>query len=327
MKEAGYWLAEEGRVRCCLCPQNCLIAEGKSGFCRARKNVSGKLNSLIYGQITSANLDPIEKKPLYHFYPGRMIFSIGTFGCNLRCPFCQNWQISQQTVPTEPLSPEQAVDMAKGYRSVGIAFTYNEPFIWFEYVLDTARLAREKGLKNVLVTNGFANEEPLKEILPLIDAMNIDLKAMDAEFYREKLSGELAPVLNTIKLSHDACHVELTNLLIPGQNDSNEQIQKLVDWVADLCPDIPLHFSRYFPQYKLNLPTTSLATMDEAAVIAKRKLRYVYIGNVDDDAGSTTFCPDCRKPLVERSGYIVAKNEVSKGACKHCHAPLPGLWE
>jgi len=327
MREALYWEKSDGHVRCRLCPHECLIADGRSGLCLARKNQAGCLKSLSYGQVTSANLDPVEKKPLFHFYPGRQIFSIGTFGCNLRCPFCQNWTISQQVVETEELSPDRANEIAERYKSIGIAFTYNEPFIWFEYVLDTAKKARAMGLKNVLVTNGFVNEKPLLELLPYIDAMNIDIKAMDEYFYKEKLSGRLMPVLRTVELSHSSCHVELTNLLIPTLNDSVKMIERLVDWVADLSPDIPMHFSRYFPQYKFSLPPTSLATLDQAGEIARKKLRYVYMGNVVDDESNTTFCPGCRKPLIERHGYSIARNDIVNGRCRHCDYSIKGVFK
>ncbi len=247
-----------------------------------RRNIGGKLYSLVYGETTSVSLDPVEKKPLYHFHPGENILSLGTKGCNFKCPFCQNWAISQDLeVQTRKITPQWVVDKAGECKSFGIAYTYNEPFIWYEFVLDTAKLAKKNGLENVLVTNGYVNPKPLEEMLPFIGAMNIDLKSIDDEFYRKYCKGSLDPVLYTIKTSVKACHVELTNLVIPGLNDSEEDFKRLVDWIYDNAgADVPLHFSRYFPCYKLDLPITSKETLEKAYKIAKKKLRNVYLGNV-----------------------------------------------
>lgn len=282
-KEALFYEAlPDGKVHCLLCPQSCRIDDGKVGFCRVRKNIKGKLYSLIYGQITSLALDPIEKKPLYHFHPGKYILSIGTKGCNLACPFCQNWTISQDdSVATESITSQELIKKAKELNSFGIAYTYNEPFIWYEFVLDTAMLAKKEGLENVLVTNGFVNLEPLEKILPLIDAMNIDLKSIEDDFYRKVCRGRLNPVLETIKRAHKSCHIELTNLIIPTLNDSEDNFRRLVDWIYDnLGGEVPLHFSRYFPCYKCDIPSTDINTLKLAEKIAKKKLKYVYLGNV-----------------------------------------------
>lgn len=272
----------EGKVHCLLCPQSCHIEEDKIGFCRVRKNIKGKLYSLIYGRITSMALDPIEKKPFYRFHPGEYILSVGTKGCNLACPFCQNWTISQDDLaPTENITSQELVKKSKQLNSFGIAYTYNEPFIWYEFVFDTAKLAKKEGLKNVLVTNGYVNPEPLDEILPFIDAMNIDLKSIDEDFYAKTCRGKLGSVLETIKKAHRSCHIELTNLVIPTLNDSLDNFSRLVDWVYDnLGPDVPLHFSRYFPCFKLQIPPTQINTLKKAEEIAKKKLRHVYLGNV-----------------------------------------------
>lgn len=283
MKEALFYEAKDNlKVHCHLCPHNCIIAEGRIGLCGVRKNSQGKLYSLNYGEITSLNLDPIEKKPLYHFHPGKFILSIGTKGCNLSCPFCQNWTISKDlSVATQKVTSEFIVERAKKIDSFGIAYTYNEPFIWYEFVLDTAKLAKKEGLENVLVTNGYINPEPLGEILPLIDAMNIDLKSIEEKFYINICAGKLSPVLETIKQSSRFCHIELTNLIIPTLNDSEENFTKLVDWIYENIGDsVPLHFSRYFPCYKLDLPPTPIPTLKKAEAIAKKKLKYVYLGNV-----------------------------------------------
>ena len=284
MKEALYYKKlNNDSVQCLLCPKLCKIKEGKSGFCGARENIGNKLFSNIYSRVSSMGMDPIEKKPLYHFYPGSLILSLGTIGCNFACPFCQNWQISQEhSVPTQNMSPSEAVEKALEKSSIGIAYTYSEPMIWYEYVMDTAKLAKEKGLKNVLVTNGYINEKPLKELLPFIDAMNIDLKAFDKKFYKEICKGDLETVLKTIKISSTSCHIEITNLVIPGFNDTTRHFENLVNWIKEnIGVDIPLHFSRYFPHYKMETSSiTPIETLEKAWEIAKRKLRYVYLGNI-----------------------------------------------
>lgn len=283
MKEALYYEKLAGRkAHCRLCPNECIISEGKIGSCGVRLNEGGRLVSLCYGKATSIALDPIEKKPLYHYHPGEYILSIGTKGCNFHCSFCQNWQISQDmNVPTKDVTSQEIVLKAKEAGSFGIAYTYNEPFIWFEFVLETAKLARSEGLENVLVTNGYVNMEPLEEMLPFIDAMNIDLKAINEEFYKKICLGRLKPVLDVIKRSKESCHVELTNLIIPTLNDSEKDLKGLVDWVyKNTGADTPLHFSRYFPCYKMTLPPTPIETMKLAERIGKERLKYVYLGNI-----------------------------------------------
>ncbi|MDD5356251.1 MAG: AmmeMemoRadiSam system radical SAM enzyme [Candidatus Omnitrophica bacterium] len=283
MKEALFYQAKDNsKAQCLLCPHNCLIPEGKVGLCGVRRNQKGKLYSLVYEQATSVALDPIEKKPLYHFHPKEFILSVGTKGCNLSCMFCQNWAISKDLgAATETVTSQFLVERAKKLNSFGIAYTYNEPFIWYEFVLDTARLAKKEGLKNVLVTNGYVNIEPLKNILPFIDAMNIDIKSIEEEFYINTCAAKLSPVLETIKQSAKNCHIELTNLIIPTLNDSEDNFVKLRDWIYENLGDsVPLHFSRYFPCYKLNLPATPVSTLEKAQYIAEKKLKFVYLGNV-----------------------------------------------
>ena len=282
MKEALYWEKADGIVHCLLCPHDCKIVNGVTGVCGVRRNIDGKLYTLIYGEMTSVSLDPVEKKPLYHFHPGEYILSLGTKGCNFKCPFCQNWAISQDLdALTQKITSQWVVDKARECKSFGIAYTYNEPFIWYEFVLETAKLAKKEGLENVLVTNGFVNPKPLEEMLPFIGAMNIDLKAIDDEFYRKYCKGSLEPVLRTIKRSAETCHVELTTLIIPGLNDSEESFKRLTDWIYNnVGADVPLHFSRYFPCYKLDQPLTPKETLESAYKIAKKKLKNVYMGNV-----------------------------------------------
>jgi pyruvate formate lyase activating enzyme len=283
MKEALYYKKEKGKIRCILCPNNCLIADGKKGQCGIRVNKDGKLYSEIYNRVTSVALDPIEKKPVYHYHSGEYILSLGTKGCNFACPWCQNWKISQDmSTPTDKITSEEVIDKAKETRSFGIAYTYNEPFIWYEFVLECCKKAREAGLKNVFVTNGYINKKPFDEILPYIDAMNIDIKSVDEEFYKKYCLGKLAPVLENVKTAKKkGVHIELTNLIIPTLTDSRINFEKLADWIAEnVGPETPLHFSRYYPCYKISFPPTPIFTLQMAKEIADRKLKYVYLGNV-----------------------------------------------
>lgn len=283
MKEALFYKNIGAKtVRCSLCPHFCVLRDGGTGFCGVRKNKDGKLETLNYGRVASVALDPIEKKPFYHYHRGEFIFSLGTIGCNLSCLFCQNWSISREVqAPTAPMTPREVVAKAKELDSFGIAYTYNEPFVWFEFVLETARLAREEKLENVLVTNGYVTPQPLEELLPYIDAMNIDIKSIEDGFYRKVCSGSVAEVLTTIKTSVKSCHVELTNLIIPTLNDRDDHFERLTDWIYEnLGAHVPLHFSRYFPCYKMTLPPTPKETLERAAAIARKKLKYVYVGNV-----------------------------------------------
>ncbi len=322
-KEAAYYKKfADGGVQCNLCPHNCIIKPGRVSICRGRVNRNGTLYAANYGKTISVSLDPIEKKPLYHFYPGKQILSIGPNGCNLSCVFCQNWTISQEKAPTEELPPEAAVRMAKQYSSIGIAYTYTEPVIWFEYIRDTATLVRKAGMVNVLVTNGYINPEPLNELLPYIDAMNIDLKSSKNEFYKKLTGGTLEPVLNSIIIASKKTHIELTNLIIPEENDTPEEIAQLVDFVASVNKKIPLHFSRYFPAYKLTNQPTPAETLRMAYEIAKKKLDYVYIGNALIDSASDTFCPNCNSRLISRFGFKVSIAGIKNGRCTHCNSEV-----
>ncbi len=326
-KEAFYWQPlEEGKVKCLLCPRECVIRPGNRGFCRVRTNQEGTLYTQGYGQTISLSMDPIEKKPLYHFYPGSYILSVGPNGCNLSCVFCQNWQISQTDVPTKYVSPEKLVDWAIYHHSVGVSFTYSEPLIWFEYILDVARLGRPRGLKTVLVTNGVINPDPLEDILPWVDAMNVDLKSMRDEFYKRLCLGPFRDtVLHTIKRSHEAgIHIEVTNLIIPGHNDSQADIQELIDWVAAVSVQIPLHFSRFFPHYQLrDVPPAPIETLAMAREMALKKLNYVYVGNVWNQEWGTTYCPDCGKALIVREGYSLPEVFLKNGTCPNCGKKIP----
>jgi len=325
MKEALFYeLANKskGIIKCLLCPKGCLIKEGQVGFCQSRKNIDNRLYSLIYSKVSSCGFDPIEKKPLYHFCPGTSVLSLGTVGCSFACSFCQNWTISQgsiENVSVEELSPERAVQLTLDNNSPGIAYTYSEPLIWYEYVLDTARLAKKNNLKNILVTNGFINQEPLLKLLPFIDALNIDLKSFQNSFYQKYCQGSFAPVLRTIEIAKSYSHIEITNLIIPGLNDKEEEIKELVDWVASQGENIPLHFSRYFPCYKMDIEATSISTLQKARAIAQKKLKYVYVGNIWDEEANTTYCGNCKKPLIKRTGYNIINLGLDKnGKCKFC---------
>jgi pyruvate formate lyase activating enzyme len=322
LKQALFWeKREDGKIKCELCPVGCIIAEGKIGVCMGRQNTDGVLYAINYGNAVSIAIDPIEKKPLYHFYPGTTILSTGPNGCNLKCGHCQNWTISQVKSPTEYVSPENMVELALKYNSVGIAYTYTEPVIWYEYVADTAKIAKEKNLKNVLVTNGYICEKPLIELLPVIDAMNVDVKSMGEEFYRKVCKGKVGPVLRTVELALEkGIHVEITNLIIPTLNDSEKQIQSLVDWVKELDDRIPVHFSRYFPNYKTNLSPTPISTLKKAYDIAKEKLKHVYVGNAYVEGTSDTYCPVCSSVLVSRDGYRTETGGIKDGKCSSCGA-------
>lgn len=323
MREAMFYEKDDGgKAFCRLCPKMCSIREGKTGFCRVRRNEGGTLYTLNFGKCTALALDPVEKKPLYHFYPGRDILSLGTFGCNLHCGFCQNWQIAHGEPEARYLSPEQVAGLAAKYSAagdcVGAAYTYSEPFVWYEFVYESARAVRDRGLKNVLVTNGYVSPEPLEELLPYIDAMNIDVKAFTGDFYKTTCAGTLKPVLRTVELSVSRCHVELTTLLVTGLNDSEDEIKRLVDWVAGIDPSIPLHFSRYFPNYKMDREPTPLRALQRAREIALEKLDYVYIGNAPQLEGADTLCPECGEVLIERTGYHTRIGALEGKTCANC---------
>ncbi len=320
MREALYYQKlSENKVKCILCPHECTLQPDKYGICSGRKNIGGILYALNYKQsATSPALDPIEKKPLYHFYPGRDILSLGPNSCNLQCQFCQNWHISQVKTPTLDIEIDELITLASR-NSIGIAYTYSEPFTWYEFILEIAPLAREKGLKNVLVTNGFINEEPLRKLLPYIDAMNIDIKSMNEDFYQKICKGKLSSVLKACEIAKKSSWIEITNLVIPTLNDDEKEIQKLVDWIAkNLGDDTPLHFSRYFPQYKMDIPPTQLKTLENAYLIAKNKLKYVYVGNVNNMDLSNTYCPQCKNLLINRQGYNIEITGVLNSKCSNC---------
>ena len=318
-KEALFYEKQGDKISCKLCPHNCLIPVGAHGKCKVRINREGKLYTINYGEMTSAARDPIEKKPLYHFKPGSNILSVGSFGCNFTCGFCQNHSISQERARSEYIAPEKLVEMCQGLEdNIGIAFTYNEPSIWYEYIYYSSKLLKEtlKDIKIVLVTNGYIKEEPLKMLLPYVDAMNIDLKAFTNRYYKDICGGSVIPVMDTIRAASKECHVEVTTLLVSGENDSSEEVAEIASFVASLNKDIPLHLSRYYPNYKMENPATKVEVMLEDRDIAKQYLNYVYLGNVVGTDNST-YCPKCSYELVERDGYHVHVN-ISECICPKC---------
>jgi pyruvate formate lyase activating enzyme len=328
-KLARYW-KENHQVACTLCPHGCKLKKNQRGLCGVRENQNGKLYSLIYGACSSTTPDPIEKKPLYHFYPGTRAFSLGTVGCNLSCKHCQNYTITQQAPESAQLYdllPEEAVRQAQETRCRGIAWTYNEPTIWWEYTYDSAKLAKKKGLYTVYVTNGYISEDPLKEVSRYLDAANVDVKSMDNEFYKRICGGTVEPVLETcIRMRELGIHLELTYLVIPTKNDSKESLQMFCRWVLDnLGADIAVHFSAFFPHYKMaDLPSTSMKKMLEGYEVAKEMgINYPYLGNVPHGRYENTYCPRCGETLVERHGFSATITGITKGVCKGCGKSIP----
>lgn len=319
LHEAGYYeLLADGEITCRLCPQQCRIGSGKSGFCRVRTNRDGKLVTANFGRISSIGLDPIEKKPLYHYYPGKPILSVGTVGCNLACRFCQNWQISREASPTRALTPDELADLAAKLQqteeNIGVAYTYSEPGVWYEFLIETMPRIRERGLKNVLVTNAFLEPEPWRDLLNWTDAANIDLKGFDDDYYHRLCSGRLAPILENIKTAAAKIHLELTTLIIPGENDRPEQIRELARWIGTIDPEIPLHLSRYYPNYQMQKAATPPETMAESKAVAQEYLKYVYLGNLGK--ANHTYCPECGSIIVERDGYRT--RIFNKNICREC---------
>ncbi|ABR30407.1 pyruvate-formate lyase [Thermosipho melanesiensis] len=317
-KMATFFEETDGGLICKLCPRNCFLKENQTGFCRVRKNKNGVLYTLNYGEISAIAMDPIEKKPLYHFKPKDKVFSIGMWGCNFRCNFCQNWEISQSIPSVKNVTPLQVVEMAKNSNSNGIAFTYNEPIVGYEFVLDTSRISHKEGLYNVLVTNGYIEFEPLGVLIQNVDALNIDLKGPES-FYKE-FGGSYNHILKVIEfVKSKNIHVEITILVIPGKNDNEEELSKIFEDISKINRDIPLHLTRYFPAYKYEIPPTPIKKLESLYYIAKEFLNFVYLGNVFDKKFETTFCPDCYTELIVREGYNVEiKNLTEGGKCKVC---------
>jgi pyruvate formate lyase activating enzyme len=327
--KARFWDAVEGKVACHLCPHECHIADGKTGICGVRKDISGELIALTYGRASSMNVDPIEKKPLFHFHPGKEVLSFGSVGCNLGCLHCQNFTISQakiEDVHLHDLKPDEVPEMCRKSNCEGVAWTYNEPIMWHEFVYDASKECKEKGLFTAFVTNGFINEEPLKKLAECIDAANIDVKGFRDEFYRKICKARLQPVLDTVELANDlGIHVELTYLIITGRNDSREEISDFCRWVSRIDVRIPVHFSRFHPDYLMSdIPSTPIKTMDMARSEAiDAGLDFVYLGNIATTDGENTRCPKCGSLAVRRLGFYTEIMAMTKnGDCSKCGEPL-----
>jgi len=336
MKEAYlYEKIEKNNVRCSLCNHRCLIKDGAIGICGVRENRDGTLISLVYGKVIARHVDPIEKKPLFHFLPSSKSYSIATVGCNLKCLFCQNANISQmpadhKRIWGEDMTPSTLVNEALASRSATISYTYTEPTIYFELAVDTARLAVSKGIKNIFVSNGYMTEECLKEIYPDLHGANIDLKSFNNEFYKDQCGAKLEPVLKTIEsMRKMGIWVEITTLLIPGLNDSSEELKGIAKFIADLDPDIPWHISRFHPTYKLTdvYPTPPESIQKARDIGYEAGLRYVYCGNLPGEEGEKTFCHQCKELLIDRFGFSIRKNRMQNNHCPHCSAEIPGVWE
>ena len=326
MEARFYEKIEKNKVHCHLCPHECIIHEGKSGVCSVRSNVGGLLIADTYGSLSAVNIDPIEKKPLYHFYPGKEIFSLGSLGCNFKCSCCQNYNISQTGISGFPrivkMTIPKIISTAKeNPDNIGIAYTYNEPTIWFEYMIDIASQAQKSGLKNVMVSNGYINPKPLSELLSYIDAFNIDLKAFDKSVHKKLTGGSLSNVLDSlVMIVRQHKHLEITFLAIPDFNDDMVDFRNMIDWMSkNLGTSIPLHLSRYFPRYKMTNEATSLGLLRKMAEMASEKLQFVYIGNVPEDEFQNTMCPQCGQLVIERRGYFVSLLQTnSMGQCNFC---------
>jgi len=326
---------DSATVQCHLCCHRCTIKNGKTGLCKVRLNTNGILHSLVYGKLVSENVDPIEKKPLFHVSPGSQSYSIATVGCNFKCRHCQNYQISQfpiaspEAVPGKSQTPRQVVDNAIAQSCQSISYTYVEPTIFFEFAYDTAEIAHQHHLKNIFVSNGYTGPEAAKKIAPFLDANNIDLKAFNDTFYRQICKAKLAPVLDTITLMKElGVWVEVTTLIIPGLNDSDKELDKIAKFLVGLDAEIPWHVSRFYPTYKLtNHPPTPVETLHRARAIGKAAgLKYIYTGNVHDQGGEDTICPQCSKTLVKRAGYTIQENLMANDTCPNCNTPIAGIW-
>ncbi len=336
LKEAMlYEKLDSNLVHCYLCSHHCKIGDGKLGICRVRKNINGTLFSLSYGKLIACNVDPIEKKPIFHLLPGSSSLSIATMGCNFRCSFCQNWQISQASkdgtgeLPGEYVTPEKIIRLAQEYHTRSISYTYTEPTIFFEYAYEIAKQAKEKGIYNIFVTNGFMTREMLEMSKGIIDAANVDLKSFRDEYYKKVCGGRLEPVLDSIKLMKKlGMWIEITTLLVPGMNDSEPELNEIADFIFSCGRDIPWHISRFHPDYDMmDLPATSTKALEIARLIGINKgLKYVYVGNLPHQGWEDTICHSCKNTLIERSGYSILQNNLIGPKCSFCKATIEGIF-
>lgn len=333
-KEAMFYRKIDGQaVQCRLCPRECIIENRRRGFCRNRENRKGTLYSIVYGKPSTVDIGPIEKAPLYHFIPGHERLCLACASCNLRCKYCQNWHLSQKSVnevKVFPHSPAEIVDRAVRSGMTSISFTYTEPTVFYEYVLDISRLAKSRGLKTSIVSNGYISREPLVELLKVLDAVKIDLKGFSEEFYDDVSQARLAPVLETLRtVKKKNVWLEIVNLVVPSLNDRSEMIEEMCLWIAEkLGPDTPIHFTRFYPNYKLtHLPATPVSSLESACAAADRAgLRYVYLGNVPGHARNSTVCPSCGEAVIRRTHFAVIEMNAAGGRCGHCGHPIPGIW-
>ncbi|MHC4942589.1 MAG: AmmeMemoRadiSam system radical SAM enzyme [Planctomycetota bacterium] len=332
--EARYYeKMEDLKVRCVLCPRECIVADRERGYCGVRENRGGDYITLVHSRPCSAHVDPIEKKPLFHFHPGHKSFSIATVGCNIECKFCQNWEISQFTLEQRPsfhLPPEKVVERAFETGCRSIAYTYTEPVIFYEYMYDTALAGKARGVKSVMISNGYIQEKALRELIPVMDAVKIDLKAFTESFYKDMCSGELKPVLETLKiLKETGIWFEIVVLIVPTKNDSEQELKDMCSWVKDnLSNSVPIHFNRFHPVYKVkDIPRTPESTLKRAYEIARETgLKFPYVGNLAGNDWAHTYCPHCNEVLIKRIGFYLAKLEVNKGNCNSCGKAVPGVW-
>lgn len=328
-------LLTNGKIQCTICPRNCILKDGDEGFCHVRKNTGGNIILSTYGFNTGLAVDPVEKKPLYQFYPQSIVLSFGTLGCNMGCKFCQNWQISKSKADCRNFNsttPEEIVRIAKQYSCKSVAFTYNDPVIFFEYALDTAKLCRQNGIKTIAVTAGYINPEPAAEFFNYMDSANIDIKGFSEEFYKKNCFAHLAPVLDTVKYvrNNTNCHLELTTMLIEGENDEPEMIKRECCWILEnLGEFVPLHFSAFFPKYKFSdRRATKFDTLQKAYEIAvSAGLKYVYTGNLTDIRTSSTYCPNCHRPVIKRDGYNLLEYNLDGGYCAFCSYKCHGCFD
>ena len=323
----------DNAVQCHICPQRCMIREGARGACGTRENRGGTLYSLVYGRIASNNVDPIEKKPFYHFLPGSLAYSIATAGCNMWCKFCQNWKLSQskpEELNSRNMSPRDVVNDALRTKSLSIAYTYNEPTVFTEFVYDCADAGKKRGIHSVVVSNGYINAEPLEKLSEVISAYKVDFKAFSRAFYKNITGGERDAVLDTIKrLKKSGVWTELVHLTIPTLNDNDDDFRGMGDWImGEIGPDVPVHFTRFHPMYRLtNLPVTPVSTLERARnILIDKGVKFVYVGNVPGHPANSTYCPNCGKVIIERMGYMIVEVHLKNGSCTYCQTPIPGVW-